>query len=493
MYFLKNNSAKNLFSINGLFVSSIAIVLACVLLAMIIINPATKIPFICLFVFPSILILVKPKLGIWIILLFVFYFNYLADESFVPSTFTWIVEVSLFALCISLFVQIVLEKRQLKTSPIDYLLLILVFSGLISAFINHNLLMSTLLGYRKLLKMVLMFYFIVHMDFEEAFLKKIIKFLFFAALIQGPVAVVQYFTWTPELEHKLLQLGAFGGTGIFDFSSGTTGITGITAIYVMDFMCILIAFMLIRKVRLTDIFKWMLLLIPIIVGNSKASFLYLPVIILFMLRQSLFTDIKKGLLVVVFFMIFYFSLIKFAPLVGYDISEWVSTPSEQFVSQSHFNPEGQPVGRISNIIFAKSLMKSLNNNIFGFGPNSMSVSSFGGAYSGSIVTYLVSKDFVYSADSFTNSQIAFMMLEWGFLGLGIYIFIIVRIYLMNRKFYLAIDDPYWKTLSFGFSGIILLYGITSFYKKLWVVEETSCLFWVLAGIIYSVGRKRSIF
>lgn len=494
MTLLKNISVKRLFSINSWLVSTITIVLACILLSMAIINPGSKIPFFGLFVFPSILILLKPELGIWIILIFVFYINYLASEIFlIPGTVTWMIEVSLVVMSIRILIQNSLEKRQFKRSPIDYLLLFFVIGGFISAFINHNSFISTFLGFRNMLKMVLLFYCIVHLHYEESFFKKVINFLFFSALVQGPVALIQHFIWTPELEQKLLQHGAFGGTNILDFASGTTGVSGITSIYVMDFMCILIAYMLMRKIHVPDIFKWILLLIPILVGSSRASFLYLPIIILFMLRAKLFTDVKKGILVVLVFLLLYFALIKSASFVGYDLEEWISSPRDQVVAQSHFSGTGQPVGRIANIMFANSLLKSTNNYIFGYGPNSMSISTFGSEFSGKMVNYLVSNDLVKSATSFVNSQIAFMMLEWGFLGLGLYMAIIVKIYLMNRKFYMAIDDPYWKTISFGFSGIVFLYGIGAFYKALWVFEQTSCLFWLMAGIIFSMGRKKGIF
>ena len=94
----------------------------------------------------------------------------------------------------------------------------------------------------------------------------------------------------------------------------------------------------------------------------------------------------------------------------------------------------------------------------------MSVSSFGSGYSGKMVDYLVESESVKSSTSFLNSQISFMILEWGYLGLGLYMAMIVAIYIMNRKFYIAIDDSYWKTISFGFSGIILLYAICTFTK-----------------------------
>ena len=296
-----------------------------------------------------------------------------------------------------------------------------------------------------------------------------------------------------KLDSKAQGFETAGGTDILDFASGTTGISGITALYVMGFMCILIAFMLRNKIRFADIFKFVLLFLPILIGSSRASFLFLPIIVMFMLRGKIFTDVKKGIGIVLVFFIVYIALVKSTTYLGYDMEGMLLSPQDEFADQSHFSGYGQPVGRFANIMFATYLMKSKADYIFGFGPNSVSISALGSEYSGKMLKYLLDDDLVQNATSFVNSQLAFMMFEWGFLGLGLYFFMIVKIYLMNRKFYIAIDDEYWKTISFGFSGIILLYGIASFYKQLWVIEHTSSLFWVMAGIIFSMGRKKEIF
>ena len=496
---IKNNTFKKLVSISKRLTSTYAIVLvAAVLFGMVITNPGSKAPFFGLFIFPAIMVMLKPETGIWIILIFVFYINYLADEiSLIPGTATWVIEISLITMMLMVLLQQVFDKKKIKKSPVDHLLLLFVAGGLIASFLNHNSLISTFLGCRNLLRMVLLYYCIIHLDLEEGFFKKVINFLFVTALIQGPVSLFQRLIWTPELQMKQDSTAqgfeTVGGSDILDFASGTTGTSGITAIYVLGFMCILIAFMLRNKIRFTDIFKFILLFLPIFIGSSRASFLFLPVIIMFMLRRIIFTDLKKGIGIVLVFSIVYIASVKATTFLGYDMEGMLFSPQNEFKDQSHFSGTGHPVGRFSNIMFAMHLMKSKTDYIFGFGPNSVSVSALGSEYSGNILKYLLNEKMVRNATSFVNSQLAFMMFEWGFLGLGLYFLMIVKIYLMNRKFYLAIDDEYWKTISFGFSGIILLYGIASFYKRLWVVEHTSSLFWVMAAIIFSMGRKKSIF
>ncbi len=499
MYLINNNTFKKLVSTSKWLTSTYAIVLvAAILFGMAITNPASKIPFFGLFVIPVMMIIIKPETGIWLILIFVFYINYLADELFfIPGTVTWVIEISFVVMVGIVLLQKSLDKKKIKKSPIDYLLLLFVTGGLISSFLNHNSLISTLLGCRNMLRMVLLFYCIIHLDLEEGFFKKIINFLFVTALIQGPVSLLQRLIWTPELQMKLDSnaqgFETAGGSDILDFASGTTGISGITALYVMGFMCVLMAFMSRNKIRITDIFKFFLLFLPILIGSSRASFLFLPVMVVFMLRRKIFTDVKKGIGIALVFFIVYIALVKTTTFLGYDMEGMLLSPQDEFTDQSHFSGEGQPVGRFANIIFATHLMKSKTDYIFGFGPNSVSISALGDEHSGNMLKYLLGNGLVKDATSFVNSQLAFMMFEWGFLGLGLYFVIIARIYLMNRKFYIAIEDEYWKTISFGFSGIILLYCIASFYKQLWVVEQTSALFWVMAAIIFSMGRKKGVF
>lgn len=488
-------SLKNLLSINSWFIQTIVLLSASILLSITITKPFSKVPFIYLFVFPSIIILLQPKVGIWFILIFVFYISYLADEIFlIPGTVIWMLEVSIAAMLLSGMHKFLFDKNEFKRTPVDILLLFLLLEGLLSGLLNHASPVSTILGCRKLFKLVLLFYLLIHFDFKEDFYKKVINFFYITALVQGPIALTQFMVWSPELEYKMVVERGLGGWSRVDFSAGTTGISGITAIYSIGFICFTLGFMLNDKVRLHYVIKLILLVMPILIGSSRSGFIYLPVMIVFMLRKTLFTNVKKGIIVGVAFCIGYVILIKSASLFGYDLAGFLLSPGDQIAEQSHFSAKGQPVGRVANVIFAYNLLnQSLLNIFIGFGPNSVSLSAFGSGFEGKVLSYLLENDMVTRATSFINSQIAFMLLEWGFLGFGIYLAVIVKIYLMNMRFYKAIGDPYWQKVSFGFSGIIVLYVITIFYKTVWVMEPTVCMFWGFAGVIFAVGKKRGVF
>ena len=44
-------------------------------------------------------------------------------------------------------------------------------------------------------------------------------------------------------------------------------------------------------------------------------------------------------------------------------------------------------------------------------------------------------------------------------------------------------DKYWKSISFGFRGILCLFVIGVIYNPVWLVEEIAFVFWFVSAVI----------
>ena len=116
------------------------------------------------------------------------------------------------------------------------------------------------------------------------------------------------------------------------------------------------------------------------------------------------------------------------------------------------------------------------NFLFGFGPGSTSKSYF---------NELGNRRNTFGI-SYGLSQWVTMSLEYGWIGAILFLWLFIPLFRINQKFFRATKDRYWKSISFGFKGILFTYLMGIFYSRVFRLDILSFIFWLFASIIYSM-------
>lgn len=424
----------------------------------------------------------NPKLGIVVLFATIFLLEWLhATFLILPRQLTWLTDVIILILLVRTFTLSVAKRKRVLRTPIDTVLLLFILIGLFSSIINFVSPITAVLGLRHALKYVLFFYILVNLDFEERFLRKVITAFLIIAFIQVPVIILERTLWTPQL---MVSFGAGGAMNIYDFPTGTLprGSTGIVSLFLISVIGILLGFAIYRKNnnKLLIFAAIAFLLVPLPLTMSRASLLFLPVVLLFLLITNLPKRFRLRLsLAVSTFAVFFATIYFGSSVVGYDLIGYLS--SGEAIKRGNKRVTGMQ-------IMLHHLQEKPYGYAFGFGPGTWSESYFG-TFSGAVWREFVTTGQVGATSS---NQIVRTGGEFGLLGLITYLLIIYKVYLMNRNFFRRTSSDYWKAISFGYNGIIFLFVMSTIYVDIFYAGATAFLFWSFAGTIYAIGRRRGL-
>ena len=146
------------------------------------------------------------EVGFILIMISVFFADWLFGAGIIPAQLTWLPELVLIAYVF----KIIATRKSLIRTPIDIPILIFIGIGIASALLNGKTFVSTLLAFRLDLRFVLMFYILVNLDFDENFFKRMITVLSFLLVIQVPVAFIKFLRYG-QMEASIGTYGSFGG------------------------------------------------------------------------------------------------------------------------------------------------------------------------------------------------------------------------------------------------------------------------------------------
>lgn len=91
------------------------------------------------------------------------------------------------------------------------------------------------------------------------------------------------------------------------------------------------------------------------------------------------------------------------------------------------------------------------------------------------------------------TQVSRILAEFGYLGLALFLVLMIILYRVNSRLFRRTDNAYWKALSLGFSGMLFVYIVGLVYYPVLVEDQTAFFFWFLAAAICSVeGRKKRV-
>ncbi|MCZ6594936.1 MAG: hypothetical protein O6943_08480 [Bacteroidetes bacterium] len=424
----------------------------------------------------ALVVFVNSKIAITLMVLFVYLITdwFSVYFSILPRSFTWVSDIIILLLLTKLIVLSVFERKKLQSTPIDLLVLLFFFAAITSMIINNiPPIIALVTGFRKAFISFILFYVVVNLDFHENFYKKIINFLIVIALLQVPITLLQTFVWFP-------------GQSV-DYRGGTLGVnaTGATALWVSGIISIIIAFSLNNPKMKWQKFFVTILLIPTFIGRALAVLYFLPTTLLFLLSHGASKKLGKYLMTGCAILILlgaadYVNESVFGDKLGFE--RLYLTPNYAVDYESVAAEGGSYMGRLQIINYTNQLLAQKTSLFLGLGPGAGGHSEWRG---------LQGTQYTEFTD-FARTQLSRTLIEFGFFGLLVNFLIIYQVYRMNKKFFVKIDDIYWKSVSHGFFGIIFLFTAATVYANIWYSTPIAFSFWFIAGAIFNVGKNRGI-
>ena len=419
-------------------------------------------------------VFINNRVGLLIILVTLFISNWLFGVlRIIPKELTWLSDVIVMTTTAKMiFLQA--KEKGLKKTPIDFVLVAILLLGLISALYNRISPVTLIFGFRNFFKYVLLFFVFVNIEHDEKFYRHFLILIFILALIQIPVTVIQ--------------AHIYGNIGedIADNVSGTLGkkATGAMAIFVSFTISFIIGFYTQHR-KIVLIILAILCLIPIILGSGQFGFYIVPVAALICwiygnpktLRNLLKIPVMLTALVTLILVGINFH----DNLYNGKLLDIIKSPSRLYQFNLKLRKEGTfgrfQVIKVSNEILAEHLP----NLIIGTGPGNASESFFN-KFQGKLEKQ-------YQGRKIGGIQFTTIILEFGYLGLLLFLYLFYCLLKMNYKLYCKTPSKFWKSMAVGYNGMVFTFIAGIFYNPVWFYDVLAFSFWFVSAALVIQYQK----
>lgn len=355
---------------------------------------------------------------------------------------------------------------------------IIIASGVISNQVGPGPIIA---GMRYYLRAIPFFFLPAVFDFSDRQIGQQLKLLLFLGLVQIPISVYQ--RWV------IRQEGRFTGDEVF----GTMQISSILSIFLICAVLVIVGF------RLRDrIGKWaafllaFLLLVPTTINETKGTVVLLPLGLFVALTvgvrpgQRFRVAVWAAALLVSFGVIFvpvYDYLNKDRPY-AVSITEFFTDTEniERYVEKDSAGVgTTEEAGRLDAILVPyEYISRDPIRMLFGLGIGNASHSQLASGFIGEYYQ-LFKLVALSSASKF--------LLEIGLLGTGT-VFLLYWLVFRDSLALSRSDSELRGALAIGWSAIVVIFALGTFYKNIHTFESLSYLFWYFAGIIASTRMRR---
>lgn len=433
-----------------------------------------------------------------------FIIKWIPGPSAVPAIGRLIPEGVLYLLCI----QVVWHKKvfcrqRLKSTPIDILVVAFFVASIISIIINSsNVFTSFFLTLRPLWRYLSVYYIVVNIDISTEELFLILQGLKVTGLIQAVLASIQYFLpesinqiFAPRqfefADYKKISTAAEG-----DAKAGSTFGTFDDAAILSSFLLIVcIIFFTFAYAKTTnlipsskDIPSLLTTYFAIFASKKRAALLIafiLPVVVLFSRGRRRDTLVSMWFYATLSFVVLLTISLFVLPNVDTSFSDaesrkesvglssyFLQILSPEYWEESSQNSRGFLVRTIISSIFS-------SHSWFGFGPDLEIVrESIAGAISS---TGDVKR--VLNIGPFEDVYWFAMLAYFGVIGVGIYLFILLRLYQSAKWLIRFSSHEIYKSLGTIVCSLIILIVIDCFIERVLKFRPFSFYFWLLAGLV----------
>jgi len=275
----------------------------------------------------------------------------------------------------------------------------------------------------------------------------------------------------------------FLGFGRGDLSSGSLR-SGPAAVVGMSIICLVIGLAMSgKKIKIGYVLIPALLIFSFILGGARAAFFFLPVALMFQLRRYWIKEPVRAVTIVILFSLMFSVFLKYETVLiddpqGHSVMPYLRSPQATlgYLTDVIVEPDGEVyVGRFAALdISVRRISETLTTLMFGMGPGSVSPST--------IATSIYNEDLVeLELYRWSASR---TVIELGLLGVLSFGWLFLKLFLINRRLArMTAADSFWRGISWGFDGILILLIATSIYTETWAMDATTWLFWLTAAAV----------
>ena len=451
---------------------------------------------------------VKPE---YCVLFLAFYFplepfllKFVPDEVYVYVRY--FSEGLIYILLLSVGFRLLSRSKKIISTPIDLPLFLFIIVAVASLIINLVEPMTGFLGLRQILRFIVLFYVIVYLNLPKGYIKKIILIILAIFVLQGILGIGQAIIGAPADEFLLpSERRSIGGvqltTGTIQFwESGqrifaTMGRYDQLGTFLCFFMLILAAILYESKSVDKKIY-WMIFLLGIpalILTYSRAS--WFGFILGIFLISVIFKRDKKVLIVFLLILSFIVSYLAYSGIVvRYLIDVPRQTVMERFFeafSYERWRGEYYGLGRLYFVINTPTVVIK-NSPLFGVGPGQYGGGAAAALHNTTAYNKLGLPFGVFGTEGFIDNNWMSLLGETGILGLSLYIWMFVALFIYSMRVFRKSEDSGTRALALGFMGCILAVAFQSFLGTYLEVRTLAFYFWLFAAFIVTLGYREKI-
>ena len=153
----------------------------------------------------------------------------------------------------------------------------------------------------------------------------------------------------------------------------------------------------------------------------------------------------------------------------------IKSPSKLYKFNLKFRKEGT-YGRFQVIKVSNQLLtKNIANFLIGFGPGNASESFFD--------EYKGKWEKQYQGRKIGGIQLTAIILEFGYLGLVLFLYMFYRLLRMNNFLYNNTQSEFWKSIAIGYNGMVFTYIAGMFYNPVWFYDVLAFTFWFVSAAL----------
>jgi len=391
------------------------------------------------------------------------------DLKLLPEFFTLIDECCLFAIVLYLAWQLCMGRIRPRFTRFDGALLAFLGVGLLSAALNRNPTVNTVLGLRCYLQYLVLFYALSYLKLSDRFCRLLLHTMLGLVLVQVPLMVLQYFTWTPS---SLVNDHADSAYGTLSF--GSANMLGML-------MLVFIFYLIKMRQHLPALFTGPALVacaFALVISHSKVSFLFLLLLLLYNNLSLIRT--RVSLTEIMGIMLGLALLVKIALLVSSDISNLLSRDSFMVLIANQIEDK-EGGGRIMYLLLTFTvLVKYAFSPLLGLGPGMYS-SYAGISLKSRYLVDILGVDLERRGTRLDPDLIG-VLGEYGYLGLLFFSAALAILFLRNYQARLS-RSPYWSGYADWFKLFTIVFYLGAFVNGLWQAQYFAVTYWVAAGIL----------
>lgn len=361
---------------------------------------------------------------------------------------------------------------------------VVVFSLLGIHIVNGILINSTptaavVIGLRIYLKYIPFFILPLVYNFKEEQISRLLKYVLAICILQLPMALYQRFYYASNLSG--------------DWVRGTLGTSSILSMLLISTVAIVWSYYLKGRISIKYLVILLLILfIPTTINETKGTLILLPIALIVPMlvtrghegkQKSLFPLMLIGAIMFGGFVTVYDTIwgARYESHGGSVLDFFTSDRIVRYLaprtSEMVEEKEGGPVGRIDKIIAPiRILSKDPVQLMVGVGVGNTTPSPIDSLSSAEYIEY-------YNQGLITTS-IAYLIWEIGLIGLSLSIIFLYMVYQDAKK--LSKRDGLEGAIGLGWVAVVIITGMSLFYKDIIRSNGLMYLFWFLSGYVISM-------